>query len=124
MSLGIALLATLAAIAVAGFILYGGRLIVLFTNPRDPTHTPDAHVLRYHLATGQDGSAVIGAVRRAGYHATTEYDMGREDLVILCDGDLEVEREKVRKAIAGAPGRDGGTRDFAIPPVRFLDEPA
>ncbi|MEP9364145.1 hypothetical protein ABLE68_14350 [Nocardioides sp. CN2-186] len=116
------MLVLLAAGAVVAFVWFASKLLVTLTNPNDRNSRPGAHVLRYHLVTGQDSPSVADAVRRAGYHATAEYDMGQVDLLVECTGDIEVEREKVRQAIAGAPGRDGGVRDFEIPPVRFVDE--
>ena len=118
----IAILVVVTTVGVAGFVWLAGTTLVGLTHPDDPTHAPGVHVLRYHLVTGQDSSSVLDAVRRAGYHATTEYDDGQVDLVVLCSGDLEVERERVREAIADAPSRDGGERDFAIAPVRFVGE--
>lgn len=123
MSTGGVILVVLAIVAVLAFTWLGGRFLVSLTNPDDPVHQPGALVLRYHLVAGQDSSAVVDSVRRAGYHAATEYDRGQVDLLVTCTGDPAVERERVRQAIANAPGRDGGVRDFAIPPVRFLDEP-
>jgi len=117
----------LALVVVAGvlaFVVYGGRMLVALTRPDDPTHAPAAQVLRYHFEAGLDPSAVIDEVRHAGYHATTEYDMGRVDLLVACSGDPAVERERVRAAIANAPDRQGIHGDAPLPSVRFADETA
>lgn len=115
-------LAVLALACLMAIVVYGGKFLVSLTNPNDPTHAPGAHILRYHLAVGQDSSTVVDAVRNAGYHAATEFVMGRVDLVVLCTGDPAVERERVRTAIAAAPDRQGIHGDLEVPAVHFVDE--
>lgn len=115
----------LVIIVVAGvvaFVVYGGRVLVWFTHPDDPTHRPGAQVLRYHLDVGLEPAAVLDEVWHAGYHATTEYRSGQVDLLVAWAGDPVVEREKVRAAIAGAPDRQGLHGGMPPPVVRFADE--
>ena len=121
MTLAIAIAAA-AAVAVAGFVIAGNRALAALSAPDDPARAPGAHVLRYHSDGGLDASAVIDAVRAAGYHATTDYESGRVDIIVLCTGDPRIERERVRAAISGAPDRQGIAGDRPPMPVRFVDE--
>lgn len=113
-------LALVAVIGVLAVVAVGGKVLVQLTHPDDPTHAPGAHVLRHHFVAGPDPAAVLDAVRRAGYHATTEYDMGQVDLLVACSGDPTIEREKVCAAIAA--DRQGIHGDAPLPAVRFADE--
>lgn len=81
-------------------------------------------VLRYHVPTRQDPAAVIASLHEHGYEAVeVEPTDARavHDVLVLCPGGVEQEREPVRAALLKA---SINLDDDPIPThdVRFADE--
>lgn len=85
----------------------------------------DTPVLRYHVPVRQDPAAVIASLQQHGYEAVEVEPQGSthavHDVLVLCPGGVEREREPVRAALLEA---DANLDCDPTPPhhVRFADE--
>jgi hypothetical protein len=79
--------------------------------------------LRYHVPTGQDPAAVIGALTSEGYDAVRDSDANTSDILVLCDAGKERERAHVRAVIEHVAPMDMEGHPMPHHPVAFADEP-
>lgn len=82
-----------------------------------------ADTLRYHVPTGQDPAAVIGALANEGYDAVRDSEANTTDILVLCAAGKERERAHVRAVIEHVAPLDMEGHPTPPHPVAFADEP-
>jgi hypothetical protein len=84
--------------------------------------TSAPHTLRYDVPDGQDPSAVLVALSRGGFEATS--DPGNTHAVTIMLPLGRKQREEVRVIIENEAGQTLDPQDDVVPggPVRFTDE--
>ena len=80
------------------------------------------HTLRYDVPAGQDPSAVLVALSRGGFEATSDPTNSHAVTIVLPLGSQQ--REEVRVLIENEAGQTLDPQDDVVPggPVRFADE--
>jgi len=82
-----------------------------------------ADTVRYQVPQGQDPSAVIVGLTRAGFDAVPDPTVGQTNELLIAGHDHEVDREGVRRALAGITQLNlEGDELASVPPIRFMDE--
>jgi hypothetical protein len=78
--------------------------------------------LEYDVPTGQDPSAILAALERAGYTATVDSHHAHQQVLVACPGGADRERGHVRTVIASATVTTPDGDVPLEPDVRFGDE--
>jgi len=81
--------------------------------------SPESHRVVYAIPDGQDPTALMAAMARAGFVCVVDTDAGVERLLVECE---DVDRARVRAVVEQVqrPGREG---PGALRAVSFEDEP-
>lgn len=120
---GVLLVAVIAFVAIAWIVLYIVRQeVAKRERVSAELNSPATPTLEYAVPTGQDPTAIIAALERAGHTATADPHHAHQRLLIACPGGVDGEREQVRSVIASASvtaPQDGVPVEAD---VRFRDE--
>lgn len=79
--------------------------------------------VRYLVPPGQDPAAVLAGLGRQGYDAVPDPSVGQpRELLIAARHDGRIDREEVRRVLAGITDLNLEGDQVTVPDVRFMDE--
>lgn len=80
-------------------------------------------ILRYRVPDHQDHAVLSAALLREGYSPSSELVRAEMFLLVPCEGDRELERERVRAILQDVHATSLSGPDLIFTKVRFDDEP-